>query len=321
MYRFYFTKGVLSKFLQNVQDRLNLSSESLAKLVGVSGRTLRNWKQERYTPDNKTIESLSRVSGVQIPKHQILDKYWYKKLGAGSGGKRRFDKHGALGDAESRSKGGKHSWLRRKKDVSVALKYTKNMALPEESNRLAEFAGIILGKGIITQSQCYINLHNFKFRGYAQYLKDLMQKLFDTKVCVYKVTNVNMVRITISGVNIVKYLQSRGLTSGHKAHSQLRVPGWIAKNSGYIKSSIRGLMDTKGRFITQKYTINENEFSYARVVFSHSSKHVVDFMNNGLTGLGFHPRKTVNNEVWLDKQNEVRMFYKKIGSRISLKSL
>lgn len=314
MYRLHFAKGHLKKYIKNIQIKLKLSSKRLAKEINISSRTLQDWKREKFNPDDVSIRKLALLSGLAIPSHKIFSNYWYVKKAAVLGGKRRFELYGQMGNIKSRSKGGLASWKKRKEDINLLNKFVNVFAKPKESIALAEFIGIVLGDGGITNSQCVIYLNSNTEREYAQYVKDIIYQLFHYRVNIHKKNNENVLRIGISGVNIVKYLKEAGLKVGNKVRLQVDVPSWIYKKEAYIKACIRGLIDTDGCFTNHQYYINDKKYSYLKMIFSNKSKPLLEFVYMGLTKLGFHPKKTSSDTVWLHNQYEVNEYLSKIDT-------
>lgn len=313
MDRLSFEPGELRNFIIAVQTKLGLDSNQLAKLVSLSGRTIRDWRKEKFKPTSKAIIELCRLSGVPIPKHEILSQYWYITKAAKLGGKRTYELHGLLGTKKTRSKGGKNSWLRRRNNPELLKKYTNSITKPEESADLAEFIGIMLGDGGLTHFQCIIYLHSEIDKEFAYYVSNLMNKLFGITSKIYTHKKHKVLRVSVSSVNLVKYLVSKGLSLGNKVYLQVGVPLWILSNEEYIKACIRGLIDTDGSFILHKYKIKEKVYTYPKISFSNRSEPLLEFVYQGLRKLGFNPKRTFKSEVWLHNQNEAKRYLEIIG--------
>lgn len=315
MDRLSFNSGELNTFIKEVQTRLGVNSNQLAKLVGLSGRTIRDWRRELFNPSNEAVLKLSLLSGIPIPKHRILSRYWYTNKAAKLGGKRTYELHGLLGTKETRSKGGKNSWAKRRNNPELLKKYMNSITKPEESTDLAEFIGIMLGDGGLTTYQCTIYLSSETDQEYAKYIKKLIRKLFNLTPGIYKHKKWKMLKVSVSGINLVEYLKQKGLCIGNKVLLQATVPQWIWDTPEYMKVCIRGLIDTDGCFALHKYKVNRKEYCYPKICFSNRSQPLLDFVYQGLKQLGFNPKKTYKYGVWLHNQNEVRKYLKEIGTR------
>lgn len=315
MDRLGFRQGDLKMFIGEVQKKLGLDTEELGKLLSLSGRTIRDWKREKFKPTKNHIEQLSQLSGIEIPKYRLLPQYWNIQKAAKLGGKKRYQLYGLLGDWGTRSKGGKNSWNKRKNQPELWIKYTKPCSYPAESEDLAEFIGIVLGDGGLTRFQCVIYLNSDTDQEFAYYVQDLCSRLFGiipsiTKHRVHKVW-----RVSVSSVNLVEYLTRKGLSLGNKVLLQASVPEWILLNPEYIKACVRGLIDTDGSFIIHRYKVNAKEYSYPKISFTNRSLPLLDFVYTGLRQHGFTPKRSYKYQVWLHNQREVMRYLQEIGVR------
>lgn len=310
-----FIEGDLSSFISEVEVKLGVRSEKLAKLIGISGRTLRDWKKEKFNPSSEAIFELSKLSGIAVPKHKNLPQYWYIKRAGALGGKRSFELYGLLGNKADKVKGGKSSWLKRKNDPELWNKYTNLILKPEESVDLAEFIGIMLGDGNITRFQCAIYLNSDTDQEYAEYVCSLVKKLFALKAVIYKSKREKVWRVSISSVNLVEYLKLKGLAIGNKVHLQVEVPPWIWAKPEYIRACVRGLIDTDGCFTLHKYKVNGTQYCYPKICFTNRSEPILDFVDKGLIQLGFSPKRTFKYKVWLHKQKEIEKYLDEVGTR------
>lgn len=315
MDRLSFKNGELRDFIEQVQNRLGVNSNELAELVGLSGRTIRDWKREKFKPSRDVILKISTLSGVGIPQYETLSPFWNATASGRLGGKKVYELYGLLGTYKSRVKGGVMSWYRRKKDPDLLKKYTNSFRKPRESSDFAEFIGIMLGDGGLTTHQCTVYLSSETDQEYAEYIKRLIKKLFDSTPSIYKHKRWKMLKVSISGINLVKYLTSRGLCTGNKVHLQVGVPDWVCAKPEYIKACIRGLIDTDGCFTLHKYKVNSKEYCYPKICFSNRSEPLLCFVYQGLKQFGFNPKRTYKYGVWLHNQNEVRRYLKEIGTR------
>lgn len=310
-----FNPGELRIFIQEVQHKLGLNSDDLARLIGFSGRTLRDWKREKFNPSKKAILKLSQLSQVPLPVYQILPQFWHNKIAAKLGGKRTYELYGLLGDRKSRSKGGRVSWLKRRENPELRKKYVKSFKTPEESEDLAELVGIILGDGGLTRYQCVIYLNSDTDQEFALYVQNLIEKLFGSRPSIYKFRKDHVWEVSISGVDLVEYLNSKGLSLGNKVLLQVGVPEWIWIKEKYMRACIRGLVDTDGCFTMHKYRVNNKIYVYPKLAFSNRSEPILQFVYQGLKQSGFNPKRTFKYGVWLHNQQEVRRYLQEIGTR------
>ncbi len=120
-------------------------------------------------------------------------------------------------------------------------------------------------------------------------------------------------RVSVSSVNLVKYLTIKGLFLGNKVHLQVGVPDWILLKREYIKACIRGLVDTDGSFVIHRYKINGKVYVYPKMSFSNRSEPLLEFVYKGLKQFGFNPKRTYKSEVWLHSQEETKRYLEVVG--------
>lgn len=315
MDRMSFQPGELKQFIKDVESKVGLSADNLGKLVSLSGRTVRDWKREKFYPSKEAIMKLSKLSGVSVPKYKLLPRYWYVSKGAGLGGKRRFELYGDIGTKEGRSRGGRSSWLKRRTQSEIWEKYTKLIYKPEESRDLAEFIGTMLGDGGLTSCQCSVYLNSEIDKEYAGYVSQLIERLFKVKPKIYQHHKDKVLRVSVSGVNLVKYLTTKGLLIGNKVSLQVGVPQWIRSKLDYVQACIRGLVDTDGTFIIHRYKVSGKEYFYPKMAFSNKSKPILNFVYDGLEELGFTPKENNQSQVWIYNQDEVKSYLQQVGVR------
>lgn len=153
-------KGQQRKFLELVKSRTRLKWDELGKIVGISGRTLRDWRREIFLGSNKALLKLSKFSGMELPEiKEIRKEYWSIHKAARIGAIKRNEIYGPPGNAESRRKGGLVSQQRRREKPefyrSLSCIVRNEFHKPTFSSDLAELVGIILGDGGITNTQTY----------------------------------------------------------------------------------------------------------------------------------------------------------------------
>ncbi len=315
MDRLSFKAGELRSFLGQVEIKLGVSPNELAKLIGLSGRTIRDWKREKFKPTKVHILKMSNLSKIKIPQYENLPLYWNISNAAHLGGKRAFELYGPLGTKESRAKGGKSSWFKRRNSPELWNKYTVPIIKPKESVDLAEFVGIVLGDGGLTHFQCVIYLNSDTDQDFAHYVKDLTNRLFGLEARIYESKKEKVWRVSISGVNLIEYLRSKGLSIGNKVDLQVGVPDWVWSRLDYVKACIRGLIDTDGCFTLHRYKVRGKEYCYPKICFTNRSEPLLDFVFQGLKQLSFNPKRTYKYGVWLHNQNEARRYLKEVGTR------
>ena len=313
-----FRRGQQKLFITNVIQKSGLSTNDLAKIVHISPRNFRDWKNENVSIATKATLLLSNSFNVEIPEQvKILENRWkLNKAKAGKiGGIAYKKRHGNPGTYEGRKKGGLRTLkiLRMRGIVPSVVMFHK----PKFSTKLAEFIGIMLGDGSLGKLQISITLNSVKDLDYSQYVVNLCESLFGHKPKIRKRKNANALEIYFNGKNIVKILTSFGLIQGNKVKNQVGVPDWIKSNSKFKKVCLRGLMDTDGGVFIHRYKVNGKEYFYKKICFTNYSLPLLNFVYKTLKNLGFTPKikdKVVNKKVWLYNSHEVEKYLTVIGS-------
>lgn len=320
MARVVFRKGEQRRFIERVEKVTGLSSEGLGELVGISGRSLRDWRSENLLGFQKVLLKLSDFSGISLPKIlEIRPEYWSVHKAARKGAYARLKIYGPLGTFESCRKGGLVAQQRRRENPekyrALGCSLRKKVACPSHSPELAEAFGILLGDGGISSRQVYITLNAIADKKYAVFVESLFKKLFKIEVRRYKRSRGdNTIILAMSATNLVEFLVQKGLSVGNKVKQQVGVPGWISANRSYGIACVRGLMDTDGGIFNHRYKVNGKKYSYKKLCFGNRSVPILNFVKNELENLGFNPKMRENRHVWLYNEKEVKAYLEKVGT-------
>ena len=118
------------------------------------------------------------------------------------------------------------------------------LLIKRPSERLAEFIGIMLGDGnLFKRENSYIVRiagHKHSDKEYLiNYVKPLIEKLFNINVGVYFFKNTNSMHLVINNKNFVRTLEHWGIVAGDKLENNVCIPNWIFKYNRYLKACIR----------------------------------------------------------------------------------
>jgi intein/homing endonuclease len=211
-----------------------------------------------------------------------------------------------------RIKGGRNSVLAQNNKNS-GFKVRKRFPKPRESTKLAEFIGIMLGDGSLTESQVRIILSSKDDRIYARYVKHLMYELFSEPPSVTERSG-NILEIVISGKNLVNYLKQKGLVVGNKIRQGVCIPNWIFRRISWRRAVLKGLLDTDGCVYLDRHKRNNVGYRSICIAYTTYSKHLFNDIYNCLVFLGFSPTKSTKNRVMLRRRKEIKQFFRYIGS-------
>jgi len=321
MSRLFCPPGEQCKFLLHVCSATQFSLSTLARVVGLSERTLRDWKRDKLHASKEVFDMLSRQYHVPLPKIQeVKPEYWstdqYRNE-AITAWKKKY-KGKMVGTIEDRRKGGIVAQQRRREDpekykkMGVIMRRVFNK--PEKNSLLAEFCGIMLGDGTIGHGQCAISLNATADKEYIKRVVNYIQSLFHYTPYEFHDPKDNVVDVVITGVNFTTMLEEFGLKRGNKTVHQVDVPEWIKKSIEFSKACVRGLIDTDGGIFLHKYVSNGKEYHYLKLNFTNASMPLISFVRSVFEKLHFHPKVQGERKLWLYSQNEAIEYLNIVGT-------
>lgn len=319
MPRIKFKKGSQTRFLFDVARCLNLNWLQLSKKIKVHLRCLSDWRREKYTLPDTAFSRLIKLAGegIKVPSYKVLPDFWSIEKAARMGGQALAEKYGGPGTPEGRKRGGIHSQIQRRlhPESYQQCNLRKEIKKPRNSPELAELIGIILGDGGMNNDyQVIITLHKENDRKYARFVHQLIRRLFDIEPAVYtrRFSTRKMVReVVLTGINIVEFLLSKGLSKGNKVKHQVGVPQWIKERLDFSTYCLRGLIDTDGGVFYHRHSTQGYNFFNIGLGFSNRSKPLLKFVYNTLMALGFTP-KIDSRYVSLYKEDEVFRYVEQV---------
>jgi len=174
---------------------------------------------------------------------------------------------------------------------------------------LAEFVGIMLGDGNLYSQE---STGNYQIRiafnskneyEYLIFVKNLANKLFSKNFYIKYMKDKNCFHLCLS--NKVLFYKLKKLCSNKK-----KIPLWIFKNREYLKSCIRGLIDTDGSI----FRMSKRDYRLIRIEFKNMNEKLLNDARKSLLLLGFHPSKIIcNKEFFISRQEEIKRYVKEIG--------
>lgn len=280
--------------------QLNCSWRDLARYLEVNPSTFENWYRGFRLMPEDIFEKLEGISGIKVNNIKILPDNW----GEVKGGQKRVELYGKFfGTLEGRKRGGSKANQSR----------IKEFTLPIFSNDLAEFVGIMLGDGGISRTQISITLGYSTDKEYVPYVTNLITKIFGAKFSLYRPQVKDVIRIRVSGVNLVKNLIIIGLIEGNKIYQQVDIPDWIFKEQSYMKACIRGMIDTDG-CVHRKVRREKNGFEYRSVgiTFCSYSMALQSSIIRLFANLGFKVAQS-GTTIYLCGKEQITRYVQEIG--------
>ena len=314
--RVFFSRGSQKIFLEKLQGQLNLNLKDFSEIAGVCVRSMTDWKREKNSVSLQGLKALCLRAGIDLPKDmEIKDRFWYISKAGRAGGLATFKKYGGIaGDEEYRKKKWLEWWNKKGKFNPKPYFLTKDIAFPRQSNQLAEFIGIVLGDGGVSERQVSITLNKVDDLEFSFYVKNLTDSLFFVKSSVYIKKDQSVLNIVVSRTKLVKFLLEMGLRVGSKVRQQTGIPKWINKSDSFIKFCMRGLLDTDGCFYIDKHKYKDKIYLNCGINFTNRSLPILNFFKDNLEKFEYHPTQKTKFSIFLRREEEIIRYFKEIGS-------
>ncbi|PIP19289.1 MAG: hypothetical protein COX41_03685 [Candidatus Omnitrophica bacterium CG23_combo_of_CG06-09_8_20_14_all_41_10] len=272
MSRIKLPKGQQSRLLDHIGEHYCFDWPKVAKVSNVCKRTLRDWRSEKYNMNYEALLRLQKIADIPIPKKiKILPEYWSARKFARKGAVRRYQIYGSLGTPEGRKRGGVTSQklfrLNPEYAKSLGIIMRKNIREPKPSIELAEFIGIMLGDGGMTNYQINVTFNTKTDNEYGTYIRSLIKRLFNISASLAATDSDNADRIVASGINLVEFLIAKGLKIGNKVKNRVNVPRWVLNNRNYSIACLRGLVDTDGSFYHYNHRVYNKKYLYKYKIY------------------------------------------------------
>lgn len=317
--RVSFPEGKQKSFIDKILSKISI--KEAAAFCGLSERTIRDWRREKFLMDYKVLKILCNKSHFSLPRNiKLKDSYWYVKKGASKGGKAVWKKYGRIGsDPEYRKKKWYEWWERiGKYKQHPIINKPSPIKKSNKSKDLAEFVGIVLGDGGITKYQIVITLHSKDDKEYSKFVIALIEKLFSVPVGVNYDKKSLSVDLAISRIRLVRFcVEKLGLKIGDKIKQQVDIPSWIKQKRKYAIACLRGLIDTDGCIFTHRYKVNGKFYNYKKLAFTSYSKPLRQSVFDILKNIGLNPRLAQRSDVRLDSIDDVKRYFQLVGSHNS----
>jgi len=183
--------------------------------------------------------------------------------------------------------------------------FTQPIKKVKYSKHLAEFIGIMLGDGNIWKNRVKIAFDK-RNTPYIIYVRELFEKIFGIKLKREFVEETNNAYLYVSNRLIIEELFKDGLQRGDKIKNRLGIPVWIKQNKDYLKSCIKGLIDTDGCI----YVCKREKQTYVK--FTNFNERLLKDFKEATNALGYSFAKANKNNFCLYRKNEVANFIKDI---------
>lgn len=274
--RLKFKKGFQKKFLENIKEKSGLNWEDLARELNLCRNTVAfYWRNEESTIPLSFAKRLLKEYPFQ--KWGKIEQNWVEKVLPKNWGQ----------------------------ELSGGLN-KKIITIPQRSEELSEFLGVILGDGHLDKKTLTIT-GNYDEKEHYYYLMKKIKRLFNLDSKILKLKNQNGMQLRINSTELIKYLLDNSFVLGNKIENKESLPKWIFEKEEFVCGALRGLLDTDGG-IYQK----QKKYKRAIIEFQTESPHIRKDLFELIEKAGFKPSKSDVN-VRIQNQKEVRKFLAKVG--------
>lgn len=187
--------------------------------------------------------------------------------------------------------------------------------VPPEDEQLAEFVGIVLGDGSISNHQVRIALNRATDRAYGSYVVDLAGGLFDVTVAASEPGGENVLYLTMSATNLVEFLVGKGLSRGNKIKQQVDIPEWIRSSRALARACVRGLVDTDGSIYYHPHSVGGRRYRNIGLSFTSHSRPLLRSVHEILCEHGLPAKCDGRSHVLLYSRAGVEHYLKLVGTR------
>ena len=316
--RVIFPKNLQQKFLYEQAQKLGISLNGLADLLSVHRRTFNDWKREEGSMPIDILAKICKITSSKFPQNiDIREPFWYVNLGAKNGGIACLKKYGRIGGDQAYQKKKWYEWWHKKGQYNKTgrIRGPLPIKIPKFSKKLAEFSGIVIGDGGITDKQVIITTNSIVDKEYAFFIKNLIKELFDLEASIIYRKKELAMYIMVSRKKLVKFCNKKlGLHIGNKLKQGLDIPTWIRNNSELEKACIRGIMDTDGCIFEECHKIKGKFYNYKRLNITSASpflrKSIFEiFEKNELS-----PKVRNNRCVQIEDKEKIKRYFEIIGT-------
>lgn len=312
----FLKKGQQGEFILQSKKELGLTWEKFATVADTGTRNMTDWKNEKSTMSLAAVQNICKARRCMAPKNIIIkDLHWYVAKAAKAGGEATYKKYKNVGGNESKRKERWREWWEREgkyKEDSI----TKQLSFrrPKYSEELAEFIGIVLGDGGISDRQITITLHRVDDKEYAEFVVKTIEKLFGVKPGVHCEKNALADDIVISRTGAVEYLEELGLKRGSKMRNQIDIPKWIKEDKKFLIACVRGLVDTDGSIFTHKYMSGGKRYAYKKLQFTSCSRPLARSVYGMLRDIGLKPGFYYKKDIKVENKADMKQYFSLVGS-------
>jgi intein/homing endonuclease len=310
-YRVKFNSDAIrDKWWSSVKEVVGV--KQIAVLCKCSERTVRDWCRGKVSCSYKQLKIISKYSSIIPLSFTLISKAELNRLAGKKGGKAIIKKYGKVPVAENYRKEKWFKWWQEEGYSKPLPSPRKEINHPKKSKILAEFIGVMIGDGSISNYQISVTLNSEDDIEYIEHVIGLIKKLFSVEAGVYKKKNAKAVNIVVSRKNLVDSLIGLGLPKGDKLANEITIPDWIVISPALRRACMRGMFDTDGTVYKHSYKSKGKNYSYTKIGFSSASVPLRKQVAGLLQKDGIAVTQNGTN-LAIESRTGVEVFKKKIG--------
>lgn len=302
-----------SEYFSLLKRLSDLTWTDISRKIGISRRHLSDCRRGVYSFPEFSANEVKELYNLDLPSDIVIKKdLWHIRKAAKLGGKRRFILYGPPpATRESRRRGGLNS-LKTHNLRKTGFLTRKSILVPNNTEKLAELTGALLGDGGLTLRQLKITLNIKTDQEYSLYLKRLIEELFGIKVGLYEAPHRSTVDVVVSSSNIVDFFRNKGLPIGDKLKNGLSIPKWIFRHRKWQQTCLRGVFDTDGCTYIDHHKYKDKIYRHIGLSFTSYSLTLLSQIKVILEKLGYNPTDSTRFRILLRKEREIMRFFKEI---------
>jgi intein/homing endonuclease len=291
-------------------------ADAIAKHLNISSRTVRDWRRGKFLMLSEQFDTL--VDLAQIPKNslspEILPDFWHISEAGRKGGIARMMLYGDLGTPEGRSKGGRASIATHRRN-GTKFSTLKDIQIPEQSEKLAEFLGIAVGDGHSSDYQLGVTTNSETDIQHAMFIAQMVHDLFGLESAFQFRKGEKAVDIMTSSRALVEFMEAIGMPRGNKIEHRVAIPKWVLENEVYLKAFLRGLFDTDGCVYLDRHIIKGATYRNLGWTITSRADTLKADVFRSLQELDYSPTcKAPGYSVFLRRHHEIVRYFTEIGT-------
>lgn len=312
-YRAHFPKqGLLKQWLEDA--RLKMSVADIATLCDCSERTIRDWQREKFHMDYRCLEKVCKELNIPKPEVKKVGVYAHTSAAGQQGAKAVMRKYGRIPVDQEKLQQAWRIWWEREGRKKTKITQPRAVVFPERNEDLAEFVGIVMGDGGLSDYQLTITLHTIEDKTYGFFVKKLIERLFSVHVSVHPRKKILATDYKVSRALLVQFcVEKLGLKKGNKLSGPLSIPDWIKQDKKFAQACVRGLVDTDGSVFTHKYKAKSKQYSYKKICFTSASPVLCREVSEILLANGIKPSPHGRN-VSIESKHGMEKYFEIFGS-------